>query len=308
MRERVSSLSHFDTSVKMFEMRVCNATALVWLCLYAVIIPLSYADCILPPSARLLVNANARASKKFVVVTGGVVSGIGKGVTASSIGSILKMMDIQPTAIKIDPYLNVDAGTMSPYEHGEVFVLDDGAETDLDLGNYERFLDVRLTNDSNLTTGKVYQAVIAKERRGDYLGKTVQIIPHITNEIMERMLCVARRPVSDTLAEPDVCVIELGGTIGEKSCILSLHHLFSVSDCQHPVPPSFPHTQATLRAWPLWKQSDNYRSRSERTIFAWCMYRWYPPLEKETSPRRNPLSTASKVSCPLVRPLHFSVN
>lgn len=154
-------------------------------------------------------------AKKFIVVTGGVISGIGKGVTASSIGVLLKMMNVRPTAIKIDPYLNADAGTMSPFEHGEVFVLDDGGETDLDLGNYERFLDVRLTNNSNLTTGKIYQAVIAKERRGDYLGKTVQIIPHITNEIIERILSVTTHPVDSSAMEPEVCVIELGGTIGK---------------------------------------------------------------------------------------------
>ena len=143
-------------------------------------------------------------AKKFIVVTGGVISGIGKGVTASSIGVLLKMMNVRPTAIKIDPYLNADAGTMSPFEHG-----------DLDLGNYERFLDVRLTNNSNLTTGKIYQAVIAKERRGDYLGKTVQIIPHITNEIIERILSVTTQPVDSSAMEPVVCVIELGGTIGK---------------------------------------------------------------------------------------------
>lgn len=155
--------------------------------------------------------------KKFILVTGGVISGIGKGVTASSIGIIMKMLLLNPTAIKIDPYLNVDAGTMSPFEHGEVFVLDDGAETDLDLGNYERFLDVKLSADSNLTTGKIYQEVIAKERRGEYLGKTVQIIPHITNEIMERILSVSTKSVTsdESAVEPDVCVIELGGTIGD---------------------------------------------------------------------------------------------
>ena len=153
--------------------------------------------------------------KKYVIVTGGVISGIGKGVTASSIGVMLKMLNLRPTAIKIDPYLNVDAGTMSPFEHGEVFVLDDGSETDLDLGNYERFLDVKLTNDSNLTTGKIYQAVVGKERRGEYLGKTVQIIPHVTNEIITRITSVARESVDDSNQEPDVCVIELGGTIGD---------------------------------------------------------------------------------------------
>ena len=137
-------------------------------------------------------EVNCSNNKKYIVVTGGVISGIGKGVTASSIGVMLKMLDLRPTAIKIDPYLNVDAGTMSPFEHGEVFVLDDGSETDLDLGNYERFLDVTLTNDSNLTTGKVYQAVVGKERKGEYLGKTVQIIPHITNEIMSRIERVSK--------------------------------------------------------------------------------------------------------------------
>lgn len=159
-------------------------------------------------------SLNQDQSKKYIVVTGGVISGIGKGVTASSIGVLMKMLNVRPTAIKIDPYLNVDAGTMSPIEHGEVYVLDDGSETDLDLGNYERFMDVRLTNDSNLTSGKVYQSVIAKERRGDYLGKTVQVVPHLTNEIMERITSVATRPVDGSNNEPDVCVIELGGTIG----------------------------------------------------------------------------------------------
>jgi CTP synthase len=159
----------------------------------------------------------ARKEKKYIVVTGGVISGIGKGVTASSIGVILKMLNLRPTAIKIDPYLNVDAGTMSPGEHGEVFVLDDGSETDLDLGNYERFLDVKLTNDSNLTTGKIYQDIMRRERAGEYLGKTVQIIPHVTDEIIRRIRQLSTTSVSndDSSEEPDVCVIELGGTIGD---------------------------------------------------------------------------------------------
>jgi CTP synthase len=158
-----------------------------------------------------------RKEKKYIVVTGGVISGIGKGVTASSIGVILKMLNLRPTAIKIDPYLNVDAGTMSPGEHGEVFVLDDGSETDLDLGNYERFLDVKLTNDSNLTTGKIYQDIMRRERAGEYLGKTVQIIPHVTDEIIRRIRQLSTTSVSndDSSEEPDVCVIELGGTIGD---------------------------------------------------------------------------------------------
>ncbi|KAG0538721.1 hypothetical protein BDA96_03G261000 [Sorghum bicolor] len=152
---------------------------------------------------------------KYVLVTGGVVSGLGKGVTASSIGVVLKACGLRVTTIKIDPYLNTDAGTMSPFEHGEVFVLDDGGEVDLDLGNYERFLDIKLTRDNNITTGKIYQAVINKERRGDYLGKTVQVVPHITDEIQDWIERVAMVPVDGKEGPPDVCVIELGGTIGD---------------------------------------------------------------------------------------------
>jgi len=143
------------------------------------------------------------------------VSGLGKGVTASSIGVVLKACGLRVTTIKIDPYLNTDAGTMSPFEHGEVFVLDDGGEVDLDLGNYERFLDIKLTRDNNITTGKIYQAVINKERRGDYLGKTVQVVPHITDEIQDWIERVAMNPVDGKEGPPDVCVIELGGTIGD---------------------------------------------------------------------------------------------
>uniref|UniRef100_A0AAY4BQP5 CTP synthase n=1 Tax=Denticeps clupeoides TaxID=299321 RepID=A0AAY4BQP5_9TELE len=152
---------------------------------------------------------------KFILVTGGVISGIGKGIIASSVGTILKSCGLHVTAIKIDPYINIDAGTFSPYEHGEVFVLDDGGEVDLDLGNYERFLDIRLTRDNNLTTGKIYQSVITKERRGDYLGKTVQVVPHITDAIQEWVMRQARVPVDDDGVEPQVCVIELGGTVGD---------------------------------------------------------------------------------------------
>uniref|UniRef100_M1B2B0 CTP synthase n=1 Tax=Solanum tuberosum TaxID=4113 RepID=M1B2B0_SOLTU len=152
---------------------------------------------------------------KYVLVTGGVVSGLGKGVTASSIGLILKSCGLRVTSIKIDPYLNTDAGTMSPFEHGEVFVLDDGGEVDLDLGNYERFLDIKLTRDNNITTGKIYQSVLDKERRGDYLGKTVQVVPHITDAIQEWIERVAVIPVDGEDSPADVCVIELGGTIGD---------------------------------------------------------------------------------------------
>tara|TARA_B100001113_G_scaffold329806_1_gene304938 strand:+ start:12500 stop:14188 length:1689 start_codon:yes stop_codon:yes gene_type:complete len=152
---------------------------------------------------------------KYVIVTGGVLSGLGKGITASSIGVLMKSVGMKVTSIKIDPYLNSDAGTMSPFEHGEVFVLDDGGEADLDLGNYERFLDVSLTRDHNLTTGKVYSAVIERERRGDYLGKTVQVIPHITNEIQDWIERVSILPTNDSGDAPDACVIELGGTVGD---------------------------------------------------------------------------------------------
>uniref|UniRef100_A0A7N6B1J3 CTP synthase n=1 Tax=Anabas testudineus TaxID=64144 RepID=A0A7N6B1J3_ANATE len=152
---------------------------------------------------------------KYILVTGGVISGIGKGIIASSVGTILKSCGLHVTAIKIDPYINIDAGTFSPYEHGEVYVLDDGGEVDLDLGNYERFLDIRLTRDNNLTTGKIYQSVITKERRGDYLGKTVQVVPHITDAIQEWVMKQAKISVDDDGMEPQVCVIELGGTVGD---------------------------------------------------------------------------------------------
>uniref|UniRef100_A0A8D0A3L3 CTP synthase n=1 Tax=Sander lucioperca TaxID=283035 RepID=A0A8D0A3L3_SANLU len=152
---------------------------------------------------------------KYILVTGGVISGIGKGIIASSVGTILKSCGLHVTAIKIDPYINIDAGTFSPYEHGEVFVLDDGGEVDLDLGNYERFLDICLTKDNNLTTGRIYQSVINKERRGDYLGKTVQVVPHITDAIQEWVMKQARISVDSDGVEPQVCVIELGGTVGD---------------------------------------------------------------------------------------------
>ncbi len=151
----------------------------------------------------------AREAMKYIIVTGGVLSGLGKGITASSIGRLLRARGLKVTAIKIDPYLNCDAGTMNPFQHGEIFVLDDGGEVDLDLGNYERFLDVELTSDHNITTGKVYKSVIEKERRGDYLGKTVQIIPHITNEIKENIIRVAQN------SGADIVLIELGGTVGD---------------------------------------------------------------------------------------------
>ncbi len=146
---------------------------------------------------------------KYIIVTGGVISGLGKGITTSSIAKILQARGLKVTAMKIDPYLNYDAGTMNPYQHGEVFVLDDGGEVDLDLGNYERFLDINLTFDDNITTGKVYKTVIERERKGEYLGKTVQIIPHITEEIKRRIKKIALK------SGVDVVVIEVGGTVGD---------------------------------------------------------------------------------------------
>jgi len=145
--------------------------------------------------------------RKFIFVTGGVMSGLGKGITAASTGRLLANAGFDVTAVKVDPYLNVDAGTMNPFQHGEVYVLKDGGEVDLDLGNYERFLDIDMTFDHNVTTGKVYQHVIEKERSGDYLGKTVQIIPHITDDI--------KRRIREAAADSDVCIIEVGGTVGD---------------------------------------------------------------------------------------------
>ncbi|EGG14457.1 CTP synthase [Cavenderia fasciculata] len=152
---------------------------------------------------------------KYILVTGGVLSGIGKGIIASSTAMILKSMGLRVTSIKIDPYLNIDAGTMSPFEHGEVFVLNDGGEADLDLGNYERFLNVSLNRDNNITTGKIYNTVIEKERKGLFLGKTVQVVPHISEEIQQWVERVAHVPVDGEEGYPDVCVIELGGTVGD---------------------------------------------------------------------------------------------
>ncbi len=145
---------------------------------------------------------------KYVFITGGVMSGIGKGITSASIGKILQVRGLNVTAIKIDPYLNVDAGTMNPYIHGEVFVTEDGGETDMDLGTYERFLDLNLLKDHNMTTGQVYLSVIDKERRGDFLGKCVQIIPHITDEIKQRMRSIAAR-------KSEIVLVEIGGTVGD---------------------------------------------------------------------------------------------
>jgi CTP synthase len=153
----------------------------------------------------------SRKPTKFVFVTGGVVSSIGKGLASAALGALLEGRGLRVTHVKLDPYINVDPGTMSPYQHGEVFVTDDGAETDLDLGHYERFTSVRMTRQNNFTTGRIYESVISKERRGEYLGATVQVIPHITDEIKARV----RDAVDAMEARPDVAIIEIGGTVGD---------------------------------------------------------------------------------------------
>src|SRR5438067_3678275 len=161
---------------------------------------------------------------KYVFVTGGVVSSLGKGITAASIGNILKARHLSVSLQKLDPYLNVDPGTMSPYQHGEVFVTDDGAETDLDLGHYERFIDRSLSQANNVTTGRIYLNVITKERRGEYLGSTVQVIPHITDEIKAAIRRIA--------PENDVVIVEIGGTVGD---IESLPFLEAIRQFRHDV-------------------------------------------------------------------------
>lgn len=161
--------------------------------------------------------------KKYVFVTGGVVSGLGKGITAASLGRLLKERGLKVTIQKFDPYLNIDPGTMSPYQHGEVFVTDDGAETDLDLGHYERFIDENLTVNNNITSGKIYWSVINKERKGDYLGATVQVIPHITNEIKERIYRIAK---SNSF---DVVITEIGGTVGDMESLPFVEAIRQVS-------------------------------------------------------------------------------
>lgn len=160
---------------------------------------------------------------KYIFVTGGVVSGLGKGITAASLGRLLKCRGYKVTIQKFDPYINVDPGTMNPCQHGEVFVTDDGAETDLDLGHYERFIDESLSQDSNVTTGRVYWSVISKERRGDYLGGTVQVVPHITNEIKEKIYSVAKH--TDT----DIVITEIGGTVGDIESLPYIETIRQVS-------------------------------------------------------------------------------
>src|SRR5919199_1504149 len=144
---------------------------------------------------------------RYIFITGGVVSSLGKGLASAALGALLQARGYSVRLRKLDPYLNVDPGTMSPYQHGEVFVTDDGAETDLDLGHYERFTQARLTRDHNLTTGRIYESIIQKERRGDYLGKTVQVIPHVTNEI--------KAAIKKVSVDADIVIVEIGGTVGD---------------------------------------------------------------------------------------------
>ena len=157
------------------------------------------------------------SSVKYIFVTGGVASSLGKGIVSASLAKLLQSQDFRVTIQKFDPYINVDPGTLNPYEHGECFVTDDGAETDLDLGHYERFLNVKTSQANNVTTGRIYQTVIEKERKGDFLGKTVQVIPHITNEIKERM------QILGGTGDYDIIITEIGGTVGDIE--LSLIHI-----------------------------------------------------------------------------------
>src|SRR6201998_1723981 len=166
-------------------------------------------------------------SAKYVFVTGGVVSSLGKGLAAASIGCLLESRGLRVNLMKFDPYLNVDPGTMSPFQHGEVFVTDDGAETDLDLGHYERFTHAPLTQANNLTSGRIYEQIISRERRGDYLGKTVQVIPHVTNEIKA---AVKRVSNATDLSPIDVVIVEIGGTVGD---IESLPFLEAIRQLRH---------------------------------------------------------------------------
>ena len=159
-------------------------------------------------------DSRSSETTKHIFVTGGVASSLGKGLTASSLGHLLRARGLSVTMQKLDPYLNVDPGTMNPFQHGEVFVTDDGAETDLDIGHYERFLDENLPGTANVTTGQVYSTVLERERRGEYLGDTVQVIPHITDEIKRRMRLAATDPGAGKSA-PDVIITEIGGTVGD---------------------------------------------------------------------------------------------
>jgi len=177
-----------------------------------------------------VVHKDDAQTTKHIFVTGGVVSSLGKGLTAASLGNLLTARGVRVVMQKLDPYLNVDPGTMNPFQHGEVFVTDDGAETDLDIGHYERFLDINLGQSANVTTGQIYSSVIARERRGEYLGDTVQVIPHITDEIKRRMRLQANEPLHEGERRPDVIITEIGGTVGD---IESLPFIESARQVRH---------------------------------------------------------------------------
>jgi CTP synthase len=191
---------------------------------------------------------------RYVVITGGVISGLGKGTLTSSLSYLLKSHKVNVNAMKIDPYLNYDAGTMNPYQHGEVFVLDDGSEVDLDLGNYERFLDTSLTGQNNITTGKIYREVIERERKGEYLGSTVQIIPHITNEIKRRI-----RQISQNTSN-DVVMIEVGGTVGDIESMPFLEALRELNKEKDTESMIFCHVTLDLRLGGAWSRRQSLRN------------------------------------------------
>mmetsp|Transcript_127576 Transcript_127576/g.397293 ORF Transcript_127576/g.397293 Transcript_127576/m.397293 type:complete len:626 (+) Transcript_127576:73-1950(+) len=178
-----------------------------------------------PPPCFPVGGQDEDVPMKYVVITGGTISGLGKGTTISSVGVVLRSHGLRVTSIKIDPYLNIDAGTMSPFEHGEVYVLEDGGEADLDLGNYERFLELTLSSGHSMTSGKVYDQVIKRERTGHYLGKTVQMVPHMTDAIQDWIEDVARQPVDSSGRKPEVCLVELGGTVGDIESAVYLEAL-----------------------------------------------------------------------------------
>ncbi|KAG5506426.1 hypothetical protein JKF63_05929 [Porcisia hertigi] len=167
------------------------------------------------PSPTLLTQNSGEKRVKFVVVTGGVCSSLGKGITTSATGALLRAAGYTVCSVKIDPYINIDAGLMSPFEHGEVYVLEDGGEADLDLGNYERWMSVQLSRDHNITTGKVYRKLLDKERAGGFLGKTVQLVPHFTNEVVNDIYKICQIPLKGLCKRPEICMIELGGTVGD---------------------------------------------------------------------------------------------
>ncbi len=223
---------------------------------------------------------------KFVFVTGGVVSSLGKGIAAASLAAILESRGLKVTLIKLDPYLNVDPGTMSPFQHGEVFVTDDGAETDLDLGHYERFITTKMKRSNNFTTGQIYKSVLEKERRGDYLGKTVQVIPHVTGEIQE---FIQRGAVG-----VDVAIVEIGGTVGD---IESLPFLEAVRQMSLKPGPD----QQRLRA-PDLRALDRRRRRAEDQAHAAHgaeAARDRHPARRAAVPRRprSPTTSARRSAC-----------